>query len=854
MTDHNPDMLPTDVPVDLTNCDREPIHILGRVQSFGALISVSPDWIINHASENIDQFIGTSAADLVGMPMLSCFPEAVIHDIRTRLQLLASPDAVERVFHIPLTGTDDLFDLAIHRSGRSIVIELERHVGGDSKNYTAYVRSMIDRIGRAKSAAQLCDLGARQLRALIGFDRVMVYKFLEDESGEVVAEAVTVGQEPFKGLRYPASDIPKQARELYKRNLLRIISDVSDPGHAIVPPHNPDGEPLDLSMSATRAVSPIHVEYLKNMGVHASMSISILKRGKLWGMFACHHNAPRILPYDVRTAAELFCQLFSFVLDQRENDELHDKQTRGHMLHDQIMAQLAEGSTISDSFELIISAIEPVIPYDGVVGWVDGAFVSRGMTPTQDEFTGLARFLNTTATSRVFATDCISRLYPAGADFAERAAGLLVLPVSRTPRDYIILFRQELARTVQWAGNPQKPVETGPNGSRLTPRKSFEAWQEIVRHHSGPWTEAETNAADALRITLLEVILRMSESANKERAKAQERQEILIAELNHRVRNILNLIRGLVTQSTTETRSVSEFTEVIGGRIHALARAHDQITKKNWSPASLQDMIGTEASAYLGDRADRMKIDGVDPHLTPDAFTTMSLVIHELITNSAKYGALSNSTGRIEIALLEAPDGALDLRWREQGGPPIKSPPVRRGFGSTIIERSIPFELQGEAAITFDVSGLQADFMIPPRHVAHFVRSGAVHDMKPVEPTRANRLSGDALIVEDNMIIALDAEDFLSELGAEQVHIVSNVKDALAILDTTAIRFALLDVNLGSETSELVAQRLAEDGTRFAFASGYGDSTDLSKRFPNAPMLQKPYDKASFVKLVRSLI
>lgn len=830
---------------DLTNCDREPIHVIGRVQSFGALISMSSDWIVNHASVNVGEFVGMAAEDLIGRRLNDCFSEQAVLLIRSRLPMLATPDAVERVFGVELTASSTRYDISIHLSGRSIVLEFERHDETRDTNYVNLVRPMVERISRAPSSQALCDDAARQLRGLIGFDRVMVYRFGDEGTGEVVSEALKSGMESFKGLHYPASDIPKQARALYARNLLRIIADVSDAGAEIIPHASPEGVPLDLSMSGLRAVSPIHLEYLANMGVNASMSISILKRGKLWGLFACHHETPKTLSYELRTAAELFGQLFSFVLDQTEADEGREEQDRAQRLHDQLMAQLAEDSSISDNFDAIVQGISAVIPYDGAVGWVDGDFVSIGQAPTREEFLGLVNFLNTTAASRVYCSDSLVKVYPSAADFVDRAAGMLVLPVSRAPRDYIVLFRREVAKSVTWAGNPEKPVISGRNGARLTPRKSFEAWQQIVRNTCAPWQPAEVRAAEALRLTLLEVILRMSDAALRERTRAQEHQELLIGELNHRVRNILSLIGGLVEQSGAEARSVSEFTHVVGGRVHALSRAHDLITREQWSPASVRELIRTEADAYLGANSERVKIQGTDVLLRPKAFTSTSLVIHELLTNSAKYGALSELNGAVGIDLSHTSDGALEIAWQETGGPPIRSAPTRRGFGSTIIERSIPYELSGQAELKFETTGVSARFLIPPAYVeGPSVSDEAVVPGTPERQARSG-FSGQALIVEDNLIIAMDAEDMVRMLGASEVFVASNVREGLEILEREVVQFALLDVNLGSETSEPVAQQLRDRDIPFAFATGYGDSVDIAKRFPDAPIVKKPYDVSS---------
>ena len=233
-------------------------------------------------------------------------------------------------------------------------------------------------------------------------------------------------------------------------------------------------------------------------------------------------------------------------------------------MHDDLMARLAEGQSILENFGPIADAVTSVIACDGIATWINGEFRSQGRTPSKDEMLPLLRFLNTTAASRIFATDRLSDSYPAAEEFSDCSAGILVLPVSRSPRDYLILFRQEISRTVLWAGNPEKPVEPGPNGTRLTPRKSFETWREIVRNQSQPWSASEIRVANSLRMTLLEVVLRVTDAATKDRERANDHQELLIAELNHRVRNILNLIRGLVAQSGTEARNIADFTSNVG--------------------------------------------------------------------------------------------------------------------------------------------------------------------------------------------------------------------------------------------------------------------------------------------------
>ena len=838
--------------IDLTNCDREPIHIPGRVQHFGFLIAVTSDWIVSHVSRNAGDMLGIDGEIRTGMPLGDLFDRDAIHDMRTQLQMLSGPDSVGRLFDLHLGIDGGPFDVAIHVSGRSIVIEGERCAANRRTDPSSYVKPMVERMKGAKDLKGLCDIAVRQVKALTDYDRVMVYRFGADDSGEVIAEACMPGMEPYLGLRYPASDIPRQARALYERNLLRVIADVDDEGAEIVPVLSPEGQPLDLSMSTTRAVSPIHLEYLRNMGVRASMSISILRRGKLWGLFACHHEIPMVPTYPVRTAAELFAQFFSFLLDQKQGDAERSATDRGRMLHDRLMVRLAENTSINDNFEAIIEAVAPVIPHDGAVGWIDGEFLSVGKTPTQEDFATLVPFLNTTAAGRLFSTNCLSRPFPMAQAFAERAAGALVLPVSRKPRDYIILFRQEVVQSVRWAGSPDKPVEAGPNGTRLTPRKSFEAWKQTLRHHCIDWTDEEMQTAESLRVTLMEVVLRMASASMFEQARSQEQQELLIAELNHRVRNILNLIKSLIKQSADGQDDIDAFTKVIGGRIHALARAHDQITRENWSTASLYDLIQTEAAAYLGDRQSRIRVTGPDAMLHPHAFSTMALVIHELLTNSAKYGALVDSLGNVTVSLEHGANGVLQIGWEETGGPPVIAP-TRRGFGTTIIERSIPYELKGTAEVVYDPAGVRATFAVPADGIDRF----ETRRTRPVAASeavaRASVSLGNVLLVEDNMIISLDAESFLTELGAETVVTASSNRQAIREMDEKAFDFALLDVNLGMETSTPVAQRLSRDGIPFIFATGYGEMRELNELFPDTPMVQKPYDCESLARAIAKI-
>jgi light-regulated signal transduction histidine kinase (bacteriophytochrome)/CheY-like chemotaxis protein len=836
--------------VDLTNCDREPIHELGAIQSIGFLIALSTDWLIARASENVIDTFGVSAAEMLGAPATEYLSEDAVHTLRNRLTLLRGADAVERVFALAIDSSGRRFDFALHMVGNMVIVEGEAATTESASDAASVIRAMMSRLDETHNLPAFYREGARQIRALTGFDRVMVYRFDTDGSGVVVAESARSGIGSFLNLRYPASDIPQQARKLYIRTPFRIIADVNAAPVPILPQRDETGAPLDLSLSVLRAVSPIHIEYLKNMGVGASLSISIVVEGKLWGLFACHHYTARCPGFERRSIAELFGQMFAFKLESRERQALSGYELAARSTSDRILAAIAGDAELLDNPEWLSAMLRETVPCDGIGIWLDGKVAIAGIAPPLSAMPALVRRLNAMAAGKVYATNHLAEILPSAVEHADTAAGVLAIPISRRPRDYVLLFRQEKIHTVQWAGDPHKPAEYGPNGARLSPRKSFEAWSEEVRGRSEPFIEAEIRVAEMLRASLIEVVLRLADDAQEERRKSGERQELLIAELNHRVRNILSLIRGLVRQSRDPQADAREYIAMLEGRIEALARAHDQITQDNWSPAPLDRLIETEAAAYLGGQAARVTLDGPMVLLRPQAFSTLALVFHELMTNSAKYGALSDS-GTVSVEWSIDEDGELRISWTERGGPAVQLP-TRQGFGTTIIQRSIPYDLGGQAGVRYPAVGVEAEFVLPSRHfeVKDGPRSAppppvqAAIDSRIAVPAK-RVLSGVALLVEDSLIIAMDAEDILTRLGASRVVTAATIAQALDEIAQDEFEIAMLDVNLGTETSLPIADALKAKGVPYVFATGYGEQLKLPAAHAAAKVLQKPYTAAN---------
>ena len=844
---------------DLTNCDREPIHQLGRIQPFGALLAFNNDWIVAHRSANAEEMLGVK--DLSpGTVFGEVADPRAFKDLRNTLSSDAvGEDSVGRLFGLNLLGDNRLFDCAVHCSGANnlVIVEIEPHDSGDLERQLGALRPAFAQLQNFSSVQQLAEFGAQQLRDAYGFDRVMTYRFNEDESGEVIAEARSSKKDTFLGLRYPHSDIPKQARALYVRNRFRIIADVSSEGVPIEPAETLYGEPVDLSLSTLRAVSPIHLEYLKNMGVRASLSVSIVINDKLWGLFACHHDEPMQLPYSSRTSIELFSEVMSLAIERAMGNERSRLTERSRALHDRLMRSLASGSSLSQGLPAIVPAIQNLFGFDGASVFADDVYETYGSAPNEEEFRCILPQLNSTATSRIFSTTSLATLIPKAERFANRAVGALVIPISRSPRDYFVLWRKEEAQTVRWGGNPTKPIEHGPNGERLHPRKSFEAWEEMVVGRSAPWSDVELQLAESLRISLIEVVLRLTDDAVRIRAKAQEQQELLIAELNHRVRNILNLIKSLINQSRAEAKDIDVFAEIISGRISSLASAHDNITENNWSSAPFRKLLKSELDAYVGDRRERAIVSGPSVNVAPEAYTVLALVIHEMVTNAAKYGALCDSRGTLYVDLSVDEADNLTIKWKEMGGPPVK-PPKRRGFGTAIIEKSIPFELNGRASIDYRLGGVEAEFWLPGRYIERIEEDEPVETEDDTQASHDIKVDGTPdfiLLVEDSMIIAMEAEDCLLDLGVGKVQTVGSVAQALQIVDgNNQPDFVILDYNLGDESSEPVAKRLREKGLPFAMATGYGDMGEKLSELGAMSVLTKPYGKKELKRLIADLM
>jgi light-regulated signal transduction histidine kinase (bacteriophytochrome) len=536
-------MQPEQQTVDLTNCDREPIHIPGSIQPHGALLcfDVGLTTVLRH-SRNVPDLLGL-AGEINGRAVDALLGPELTHTLRNALSTTINAARPALLFG-QILPTGRAFDIAVHRHMSNVIVEFESASASGEQPLTV-ARAMIDRISRIDNTTQLIQQAARIVRGILGYDRVMIYQFERDGAGKVLAEMKRADLESFLGQYFPASDIPQQARALYLKNTIRIISSSSYQPVALAPQFDLSGEPLNLSHAHLRSVSPIHLEYLRNMGVGASMSISVIVDGELWGLIACHHYAPRVLPMSIRVAAEMFGEFFSLHLSALRQRQKLNLATEARAYLDRVL-KLASQRNIEDVLIKNLDDFGRLIPNDGYALYLNGRWHAAGATPSAADAPGLAAFLANVTSGRVWATHSLPSHFPDAEAYYQIASGVLAIPLSQQPRDYLLFFRKELVQTLNWAGNPDKSYETGPMGDRLTPRKSFAIWKQTVNRQSQPWTDGEREIAEATRGALVEVVLRHNEMLEQERAKADVRQRMLNEELNHRVKNILSVIKSLV--------------------------------------------------------------------------------------------------------------------------------------------------------------------------------------------------------------------------------------------------------------------------------------------------------------------
>ena len=529
--------------VTITNCDAEPVDTPGCVQGHGALLVLrTTDLTILQASGNSYEILGTAPTFLLQQPISVILGDEGLYQLQQFL--INEVTECNPLFLCTATTdhSDALLDVTVHTVNGVVILEFERVSRSDpskrrrNQDYYGVVRKAISRIERATSLDEFCNTTAVEVRALTGFDRVMVYKFHPDFHGEVVAENKRDDLGSWLGQHYPADDIPMPARNIFKKVWVRPVPDIHGELSELEPLLNPDtGAAVEMTYCALRGPSRMYTEYLQNMGVAACLTMPVRNDDKLWGLIACHHYADvRVVPHQLRSACELLAQVVSLQQEAVQAREQLEYRLKIGKAHQQLVAKMGREDAVGalrDSSHSLLDGIAA----DGVALYHEGQWCLDGYTPTEEMLGRLAEWLFTreefrSGASSVFCTDSLSTLYAAAREWTAIASGLMALPLSAGKRDILMWFRTETIHTIHWAGSPSdKPTVTGLRGPRLTPRRSFELFRESVRARALPWLDVEREAAAQLRTLVREVAV--SETGPLpliERARLQLRMDRLL--------------------------------------------------------------------------------------------------------------------------------------------------------------------------------------------------------------------------------------------------------------------------------------------------------------------------------------
>jgi light-regulated signal transduction histidine kinase (bacteriophytochrome) len=546
-----------------TSREQEPIHLSGAVQPHGALLAFDPcGERIVHAGGNVMNLLGMPLVSIIGTKIDRILDIATTGRVRHAVAANLGHDHAFVPFSMPGHGAGSNLDVTMHQSGGLVVLEFEPRTGADAEDPLVVVQAMAHAVQRAKTVQTFCEALAHEVRMAAGFERVLVYRFERDDSGVVVAESRCEDVESLLGLRYPESDIPRQARALYLANTIRLIPDAGHSPAPIIPATNPEtGQPLDLSHSVLRSVSPSHLSYLTHMGVAASMSLAIIIRGRLWGLVACHHRKPHFVSRRLRSALEVFTNIVLTQLDVKIVAEALEARLSTKEIQEGLVRNIIQEADLAEGLIRFSPNLLDFISATGVGLWFEGKYSGFGVTPTRQQMETLVEWLNEQKHTGVVQTDCLPLHCPQAEHFADIASGILALSVSKHPSDYIVWFRPEVVRTVTWAGDPDKNQGgkirgAGPDGRLGSPRQSFQAWQQSVRLHSKPWADEEVEAAHELRLSLLEVVLERINQIAREREQARLRQNELLRELDHRLEQ-WQAMAGALTEET-KRRAIAE--------------------------------------------------------------------------------------------------------------------------------------------------------------------------------------------------------------------------------------------------------------------------------------------------------
>lgn len=581
----------------LANCDQEPIHTPGAIQPHGVLLTVDEaTWIVQQVSANADMLFGRLATELVGLALDQVLGKAHAQQVREASEAKSLEELNPLVFAF---GTDQM-DCLVHRHDGLLILEIENPGELASHGRQPLDRGLsrtLRRLQSARSLAELYEISVNEIQALTGYDRVLIYRFEEEGHGQVIAEASSPGMDMYNGVFFPASDIPSQARELYRVNWLRIIPDASYLPVPLIPLLRPDTSlPLDMSHSLLRSVSPVHCQYMKNMGVLSSMSISLLKDDRLWGLISCGNRQPLLVPHALRAACQTIGQVLSMQISALEEiDDLRQRREKEAVLAE--LAGVMRSVTDKDVLEALTENPQRLMDLTGASGvavLVEQQLQMFGNCPSSEQIRGLYEW-GRQQSSGIFESSSLVSEVTGAWEYRDIASGVLGFTLPKPIDNAVLWFRPQVNETVHWSGDPSKPMEpTGSDaGIRLQPRTSFDIWKQKVEGKARSWGRGDVFAAADLRRSALETDLTRQVLREKEAVRARDE---LVAVVSHDLRSPMTVIvmQCGMMQRLIST-DISSSSKRLNTAIDSMQRATTRMTNL------LEDLLDTskiEAGRY----------------------------------------------------------------------------------------------------------------------------------------------------------------------------------------------------------------------------------------------------------------
>lgn len=654
--------------IDLSNCDTEPIHIPGQIQSHGFLIAVDSNCIIRFHSENIYEFLDNLPDNLLGRPINDIEPLIGANEPPDFINQLISFGRSNKSFDQTNPFATDLqgrpFFLIISESGPLYLLEFEPAESDLKTDLQRMIGRSISEMLADKDLNNLLKNSVSQVKNIIGYDRVMIYRFAEDGHGEVVAEAKEPELEPWLGLHYPASDIPKQARELYKHNLTRLIANVHITPSKIVTTKQLSEDSLDLTYSQLRAVSPIHIQYLKNMGVESSFSISLLYKKELWGLIACHNYSPRFIDYKARDSAKLIGQILSSALEFRQDEANKHLQDKYNAKVNALSKSMLKNTSIEEALTLPGVNIMHVTDATGAALIYENNITKVGNTPGDEQIQQLLSWAKANISEPFYYTNELPYVYPEADAYKKVASGMMILTLSAELSEYIIWFKPEHLEVVTWAGNPEKPAEVNADGTvNISPRTSFEAWAQEVSGKSEPWNDEEIKSVTRLRAEVSYAINQKAgaiRTLNERLKQAYEELDTFSFTISHDLKNPLSTIKGyaqMLSKTAKLEPRASDVLNKIDSKVDRMNSMINEVLEYSRIGRLELNPVEVDVATIIDDHIRDLKLVynaehvKVNIHNTPSVMgdpTMVSQIFSNLLSNAVKY---SLPSGKPEVTI-----------------------------------------------------------------------------------------------------------------------------------------------------------------------------------------------------------